>query len=153
MSQLELILSRLSGVRNAPSNNYQANCPCPHHSKTNNGKLYLKDNGEMVLMDCKSGCTASEVLYELELSLKDLYPPTGPQDRQEWINKQSIRNAAKKVDDDAIKLWTELCVLKEVLQHRIFNSEPHPTCRNDLWDREKEATRLLGKRFKEYYRF
>lgn len=151
MSQLEIILSRLSGVRNAPNDNYQANCPCSHHSKTNNGKLYLKDSGEMVLMDCKSGCTAQEVLYELELSLKDLYPPTEPQDRQAWIDKQSVRDAAKKVDDDAIKLWTEICVIKEVLQNRIFNNEPHPTNKTECWDREKEAIRLLPIRFKRYY--
>jgi len=151
MSQLNEILSRLSGVRNAPSDNYQANCPCPHHSKTNNGKLYLKDMGDKVVMDCKSGCTAMEVLYEIEMTLSDLYPPTSPVDRETWRNKQAVVNAAKEKDDQAIRLFTEICIIKQAIEARIFNNDKHPENKSECWDREKEAIRMLPIHFKEYY--
>ncbi len=152
MSQLELILSRLSGVRSSPNNNYQANCPCGYHSKVNNGKLYLKDSGEMVLMDCKSGCTAIEVLFEIELTLKDLYPQLSPVDKSAWQERQVIKAIAQKKDDDALKLWTMITILEQTLKARIFNNDDHPSCRNDLWDKEKEAVRMLPKYFKRYYK-
>lgn len=151
MADLQEILSRLSGVRQAPDNNYQANCPCPHHTKVNNGKLYLKDAGEMILIDCKSGCTAQEILYELEMTLKDLYPEQSPVEREAWREKQAVRDIAKGKDDTAIKLYEELCVLKSAIQARIFSGDKHPDNKTECWDRELQAIRLLPIHFKEYY--
>jgi len=152
MSKLNEILSRLSGVVPAPDDNYKANCPCPSHSKTNNGKLYLKDGGNVVLIDCKSGCSAMEVLYEIELELKDLYPDSDPIEREKWRESRVIRAVAHKRDKTALELWTMATIIAESLKTRIFDQDKHPTNRTELWSKEAQAVRLLPALFREYYK-
>ena len=152
MSKLELILSRLSGVNKGPQ--YRANCPCPHHKKVENQHLYIKDGDDNVILYCQAGCTAQEVLYEIELQLKDLYPDSTPAEREIWKEKQKIANATEKNNKAAIRLWVELCVIKEMLQARIFSGDSqHPGNITECMDREKQAVRMLSKYFNDYYSF
>lgn len=68
---LPLILSRLQRV-NQQGKSYRADCPVGHSSS---GALSLSeaDDGR-VMLHCFAGCSASEVLGALGLTLADLYP-------------------------------------------------------------------------------
>lgn len=151
MSPLELIISRLSGVKKNGSN-HRSNCPCTVHSKVNNNNLSIFENDDgSVGLHCHALCTASEVLYELELQLKDLFPAQTEVDRQQWIDRQAVINSENEKDKQAIKLWCELSVIKQAIQGRIFSGDSHPTNKTECWQREKEAIRLLPIHFKAYY--
>ncbi len=152
MAKIEDILSRLSGVKPNGSN-HRANCPCGVHDKVNNFNLSIfeNDNGSVGL-HCHALCTAQEVLSEIGLKLKDLFPDQSPVEREQWIEKQAVVNSEAKKDKLAIKFWVELSVIKQAVQGRIFGGDEHPACKADLWPEEKRAVRMLGKYFREYYK-
>jgi len=152
VSKLQDILSRLTGVKQGNEGQCMADCPCPHHTKTNNQHLAIKENEEGVVgIHCFAGCTVHEVLAELCLQIKDLFPDQSPVERQQWIEKQAVVNSKNEKDQLAVKLWCELSVIKQSIQGRIFNADKHPANKTECWDKEKEAIRLLPIYFKQYY--
>ena len=70
-SPLPLLISRLHRVQQH-GNGYRADCPSGHSSR---GALSLSeaDDGR-VMLHCFAGCSASEVVAALGLSLSDLFP-------------------------------------------------------------------------------
>lgn len=150
--QLENIKNMLTGVRPAPNNNFQCNCPCSYHKKENNGKLYIKDGGDMVLIDCKSGCTANEVMAALGLQLKDLYPPRTPEAMNTYREVARLQKIERINEDKAFNLWVELKVITQCLEGRMYGEDEHPERKIDCWDREKQALALLPKLLNDYYK-
>lgn len=73
------ILERLAKVRARGSGTYTACCPA-HADK--NPSLAIREAGEKLLVKCWAGCTASEIVSAIGLSLKDLFingpVPPGP---------------------------------------------------------------------------
>ncbi len=153
MDKLSDILSRLTGVKSNSDGQHMADCPCQHHSKVNNQHLAIKENADGIIgVHCFAGCTVHEILAELCMQIKDLFPDQSPVERQQWIEKQAVINSENEKDKQAIKLWCELSVIKQAIQGRIFDNDNHPCNLTELWDREKEAYRLLPKYFKAYYK-
>lgn len=154
MAQIDIILSRLANVKKQPGEKYRASCPCPHHKKSNNDHLMVseRDDGS-VGISCFAHCTTTEVLYEIELKLNDLYPPRSEEDQQNYRNQEAARRAMKHEYDEAHKFWLSLVILEQTMRSRLFDGQKHPTCKNDLWPKEKEAVRMLGNQFREYYKF
>ncbi len=153
MDKLADILSRLTGVRSSKDGQHMSDCPCQHHSKVNNQHLAIRENTEGVIgIHCFAGCTVHEVLAELCMKIQDLFPDQSPIEREQWVERQAVINSENEKDRLAIKLWCELCVIKQAIQGRIFDADKHPENMTEIWDREKEAYRLLPKYFKEYYK-
>lgn len=146
---MQKILSLLTGVKEATQGNMRADCPCPYHNKQNNQKLYLKDVGDMVLLDCKSGCSAEEVMQSIGLRLRDLYPDTRNDDSYRQIIAVKRQEAAK--GDKAHRLWLELKIMTQALEARLFSQDKHPQNKMECWDREKQAIRILPKLLSDYY--
>ncbi len=106
----------------------------------------------MVLLNCFSGCTAMEVLYELELTLKDLYPDTDPSDGEKWRQKLAAKRKADIRDKESMDLWISLTILAQVVGARIFGGDDHPKNKTELWQKEAQAVRMLPGQFREYYK-
>lgn len=72
-SPLDNVLQHLGGVKKA---GHQWAAFCPSHGDERNQHLYLKeaDDGR-VLLDCKKGCTAEEVMAAMGLEMAELFPP------------------------------------------------------------------------------
>lgn len=151
-SNLENILSRLTGVKPATDGNYVCNCPGSYHEKENNRKLYVKDLGEVVALDCKSGCTGHEIMGAIGLQLKDLYPAQTELDKQHWREIQAQKKQEQYEYEEAFQLWLELKVLTQALEGRIWGEDKHPKNRTECWDREKQALKRLKALVKGYYR-
>ena len=156
MSHIEKILSLLSGVKPATKGNYNADCPCAYHKKKNNKKLYLKevpnDSGSMVLLDCKSGCTAEEIMGAIGLELKDIYSPISEVDKSRYRRIQAEKRQIKEKDDVATRLYVAVTIIQQCIDARRTSGDKHPEGKFDAWDREKQALRVLPNLLKEYYR-
>lgn len=73
------LLKQLDGVRARGSGRWSARCPA-HPDKS--PSLSIREAGEKLLVKCWAGCTASEIVSAIGLSLKDLFingpVPPGP---------------------------------------------------------------------------
>jgi len=152
MDKLNDVLLRLTNVKEKDSGQYMADCPCTHHTKTNNQHLAIKENEAGVIgIHCFAGCFTDEVLSEICMTMKDLFPAKTPIEREQWRENQVVHAVARNKDSNATKLWVSLSILKESIQSRIFNDEPHPENKTELWDKEKQAVSMLPEQFKSYY--
>ena len=64
------ILSILDNVKPAGANQWSAKCPNRDHR---NARLYIKDVGDVTLLNCFGGCTGQELTSSMGIKLSDLY--------------------------------------------------------------------------------
>lgn len=74
MSQLEALLSRLSGVKGR-NGNYVACCPAHEDRKPS---LAVKEQDGKILVHCFSGCSVENIVGAVGMDLTDLFPPAEP---------------------------------------------------------------------------
>jgi len=72
MSRIDNIVSRLEKVKQTSTEQYIAICPS-HQDKSPSLSIKELPDGR-VLINCFAGCSASEILGSIGLSLEDLYP-------------------------------------------------------------------------------
>ena len=75
MNPVELVLSRLDGVKKAGGSRWSARCPA-HPDNTPSLSLAEGRDGR-VLVFCHAGCSFTEVVQGLGLRPKDLFPWKG----------------------------------------------------------------------------
>lgn len=71
---LELVLSRLSGVRRC-GRGFIATCSAPEHKDRSASLSIAAGNDGRVLLHCFAGCSVDEVVAGLGLQRRDLFPP------------------------------------------------------------------------------
>lgn len=151
MADLQTILRHFTGVK-PDGRRYRADCPCPHHSKDNNGHLMISENDDgKIGIHCFAGCYTDEVINEVGLKFRDLFPPTTENDRRRFSEMKAEKLQKQAVDTKAHKLWCEIQVISQALQARLFDKDGHPANMTERWDREKQAVRLLPKLMRDYY--
>lgn len=67
---IDTVLSRLQGVKQAGTNQYNACCPA-HDDKS--PSLRIKITSDRVLLNCHSGCSFNEIVESMGLSPRDLF--------------------------------------------------------------------------------
>lgn len=71
---IELLMDRLSGVKQAGPDKWQARCPA-HDDRS--PSLAIKEGSDgTVLLKCWAGCSAKEIVEAIGLKLSDLFPRT-----------------------------------------------------------------------------
>ena len=150
MSKLDMVLRHFTGVK-SDGRKYRADCPCPHHSKENNGHLMISENEGKIGIHCFAGCYTDEVINEVGLKFQDLFPPTTENDRRRFAEVKAEMTKKQVVDSKAHKLWVELQVISQALQARLFSQDGHPANLTERWNREKQAVTLLPKLMRDYY--
>ena len=80
MNPLDLLLSRLDGIKRTGQGKYVARCPA-HGDKHPSLAIKELDDGA-VLVHCFAGCDTSEVVGAAGLELSDLFPPRNPDGRK-----------------------------------------------------------------------
>jgi archaellum biogenesis ATPase FlaH len=73
MSPIDLVLSKLEGVKPAGSGRWMAKCPS-HADGTASLSVHESETGNAVLF-CQANCKTETVVGDLELSMTDLFPP------------------------------------------------------------------------------
>jgi hypothetical protein len=76
MANVDLLLSRLQGVRNTGRDTWMARCPA-HADKSPSLKITYAGNG-LVLAHCFAGCEVQAVLEAVDLTFEDLFPDRLP---------------------------------------------------------------------------
>jgi predicted protein tyrosine phosphatase len=69
---VEALLSRLSGLRKAGADKWQAKCPA-HDDRSPSLAIRQLDDGR-ILIHCFAGCGASDVVAAVGLEVSDLFP-------------------------------------------------------------------------------
>ena len=77
---LDLLLSRLDGIKRTGQAKYVARCPA-HGDRHPSLAIKETDDGS-VLLHCFAGCGAAEVVSAAGLELSDLFPPRSPEGRK-----------------------------------------------------------------------
>jgi hypothetical protein len=72
VSQIEALLSRLSGVKGR-NGNYVACCPAHEDRKPS---LAVKEQDGKILVHCFGGCSVENIVGAVGMDLTDLFPPT-----------------------------------------------------------------------------
>ena len=72
-SPIDLLLDRLSGVKQTRPDRYQARCPA-HDDRSPSLAISETPDGT-ILLKCWAGCGAADVVAAVGLELKDLFPP------------------------------------------------------------------------------
>ena len=70
------ILSLLDGVRKCGSSSWQ--CKCPAHDDIDPSLRVTQLDDGRVLIHCFAGCGAADVLGAVGMSMRDLFPGSGP---------------------------------------------------------------------------
>lgn len=103
----DALLNRLENVRARGNGNHTACCPA-HSDKS--PSLSIREAGEKLLVKCWAGCTASEIVSAIGLSLKDLFiansVPPGPRSSP----------SPKKIDLDETAFRFEMAALDRRLR-------------------------------------
>lgn len=73
---IEMLLSRLDGVRQTAKNRWIAHCPA-HHDRSPSLSVRLLDDGRILLHDF-AGCGTDSVLANVGLTFADLFPDRLP---------------------------------------------------------------------------
>jgi hypothetical protein len=68
----DLILSKLDKVRKTGRDTWSACCPA-HGDRT--PSLSIRETDDKVLINCRAGCSAPEIVASVGLDLSDLFPP------------------------------------------------------------------------------
>ena len=101
---IQEFLGRIEGVKSVGGGQWRGNCPaCDDH----HGHLYIAENEGTILLDCKHGCTAKDIVGRLGLELKDLYPERR-EDRviREHMYTDILKKAIlRKVGGGKVGLW------------------------------------------------
>jgi hypothetical protein len=95
MSQLEILISRLSKVRRTTADSWQACCPA-HDDKHPSLSIKETEDG-IVLIHCFAGCTVHEVVAATGLDISDLFPPRehrGKPERRPFPAMDALRGIA-----------------------------------------------------------
>lgn len=74
---LQEILAHFQNAKQAGENQYSANCPACGDAKRH---LYISESDGKILLDCKKGCTFSEIVQASGLKKSDFFPPR----QQKW---------------------------------------------------------------------
>ena len=141
-------LLSLEKVRPSGINKYMSCCPA-HDDKS--PSMVIFDHGDKIGVHCFAGCSVDEICASIGMEVKDLYEEID-------IDKHNLREIvaqkrkAEEKEQAAASLFSELCVLKQSIEARMFNSDEHPKNITECWDREKQAIRLLPKLMKDYYK-
>lgn len=77
---LDDFLSRLSGVRRSGK---EARARCPAHDDKNPSLGITEGNDGRILVICRTGCSAEQVVAAMNLNMKDLMPENGKPQRKE----------------------------------------------------------------------
>jgi len=152
--KLRTILNHFTGVRpSAGESQFQADCPCLHHSKTNNKHLAVTcDDSGKIAIHCFAGCYIDEILSEVGLKIRDLFPDQSEEEKRRYRDNIAGKRIRQERDTTVSRLWTELSILQQVIGARLFSGEMDIEGRYQAWDREKTALRILPKLLDEYYR-
>lgn len=152
--KLQMILQHFTGVRKSSGDNqYQANCPCPHHKKENNKHLAITQDSEgRIGVHCFAGCYVDEVLPEVGLKIRDLFPDQSPADREQYRANIAEKRKIDERSSLTHRFYVEICVIQQCLEARLFGGEMNINQRYEAWDREKNALRMIPKLWREYYR-
>lgn len=70
---VDLLLDRLTGVKQTRPDRYQARCPA-HDDRSPSLAITETPDGT-ILLKCWAGCGAADVMAAVGLELKDLFPP------------------------------------------------------------------------------
>lgn len=70
---IDLLLDRLSGVKQTRPDRYQARCPA-HDDRSPSLAITETPDGT-ILLKCWAGCGAADIVAAVGLELKDLFPP------------------------------------------------------------------------------
>lgn len=73
MSNIDLLLDKLEGVRKNGANKWLCKCPS-HTDRSPSLGIKLLDD-DKILIKCFAGCSASEIVSSIGLTLADLMPP------------------------------------------------------------------------------
>jgi hypothetical protein len=91
------ILERLETHRKTSANQWVAVCPA-HSDRSPSLHIKEKEDGR-ILIHCKAGCGANEVLDAMGLRYSDLFPDTG----ESYRGFQRIRKEV--LDDYVVEIW------------------------------------------------
>jgi hypothetical protein len=80
MNPIDLLLSRLEGIKATGPGKYVARCPA-HSDKHPSLAIKEADDGA-VLLFCHAGCGIDEIAGAAGLELSELFPPRSPQGRK-----------------------------------------------------------------------
>lgn len=72
MSAIDILLSRLDGVRQSAGNAWMAKCPA-HPDRSPSLAVSHADDGR-ILVHCFAGCEPNSVLDAVGMSIRDLFP-------------------------------------------------------------------------------
>jgi hypothetical protein len=72
MSNINLLLDKLEGVRKSGTNKWMCKCPSHTDRSPSLGVKLLDD--DKILINCLAGCSASEIVSSIGLTLSDLMP-------------------------------------------------------------------------------
>jgi hypothetical protein len=72
MSNINLLLDKLEGVRKNGTNKWM--CKCPSHSDRSPSLGVKLLDDDKILINCLAGCSASEIVSAIGLTLSDLMP-------------------------------------------------------------------------------
>ena len=134
MNPIDSLLSRLEGVRKS-GKGYLARCPS-HSDKS--ASLSISEGADnRVLVNCFSGCKASEVVEAVGLHLRDLFPDKGFTPSRKKYSKRAIEK----------RLVTELSVLNIAINMRHDGEYIH----QDDAVHEELSEKRIRKMFKEVY--
>lgn len=91
------ILERLESHRKTSENQWVAVCPS-HRDRSPSLHVKQKEDGR-ILIHCKAGCGANEVLDAIGLRYSDLFPDTGE-------NHRGFQRVRREVlDDYVVEIW------------------------------------------------
>ena len=108
---IDNVLSHLDKVKGS-NGRYQACCPA-HDDKSPSLTISEAADGT-VLVKCFAGCTADEIVGAIGLELKDLFPPSdlNPRQQQAYAKRKNVASI-----EDA--LFHELVVLEQIIAARV----------------------------------
>ncbi len=116
------VLSAFNGVVEKPTG-WLASCPCPGHGSDGKDaspsvRITIGEGGKL-LVKCRVGCPTSEILQQIGLHPRDLFPPTGELPMEPLVSNSGTSELAYDEIILRSKLYREtLDSLELVSQHR-----------------------------------
>ena len=129
---IDKLLSRLEKVRKTGPNKW-ASC-CPAHDDSSPSLNLREETDGRLLIICRAGCSAGEVVSAIGLSLADLFPPRIGAPGSGHAPVRRPFNATDLIDLAEHKSGVALVIACDIL-----NGRPEP----DL-DKLREAARVLA---------
>lgn len=97
VSPADLLLDRLSGVKQTRPDRYQARCPA--HDDKSPSLVITETSDGTLLIKCWAGCSADAIVGAVGLELRDLFPPkfNGQEHRASKLPRYSASEVVKTV--------------------------------------------------------